>query len=66
MNAVIFFGAITSVIAFIFDIEALVEFLSIGTLLAYTVVSACVIVLRYRPILNENNAIEGNGMKLLL
>ncbi|VDK75930.1 unnamed protein product [Litomosoides sigmodontis] len=61
LKAVIFFSAITSVIAFIFDIEALVEFLSIGTLLAYTIVSACVIVLRYRPTLNENNVMEGNN-----
>lgn len=64
LKAVIVFGAITSVIAFLFDIETLVEFLSIGTLLAYTIVSACVIILRYRPTFNEDNIIEGNGMKL--
>ncbi|CAG9532173.1 unnamed protein product [Cercopithifilaria johnstoni] len=64
LKAVIVFGAITSVIAFLFDIETLVEFLSIGTLLAYTIVSACVIVLRYRPTLNENNIIEGNGGRI--
>lgn len=39
----------TAVIALIFDIETLVEFLSIGTLLAYSIVSACVIILRYQP-----------------
>uniref|UniRef100_A0A1I7VLF7 AA_permease_C domain-containing protein n=1 Tax=Loa loa TaxID=7209 RepID=A0A1I7VLF7_LOALO len=61
LKAVIVSSAITSVIAFLFDIETLVEFLSIGTLLAYTIVSACVIVLRYRPTLNENNIIEGSG-----
>uniref|UniRef100_A0A915PIS6 Cationic amino acid transporter C-terminal domain-containing protein n=1 Tax=Setaria digitata TaxID=48799 RepID=A0A915PIS6_9BILA len=64
LNAVIVFGAITSVIAFLFDIETLVEFLSIGTLLAYTIVSACVIVLRYRPTSSEDNFVEGNGGRL--
>ncbi|EJW85026.1 hypothetical protein WUBG_04066 [Wuchereria bancrofti] len=66
LKAVIAFSAITSVIAFLFDIETLVEFLSIGTLLAYTIVSACVIVLRYRPALSEDNIIEGNGMSSLV
>lgn len=47
--AVMVFGAITSVIALLFDIETLVEFLSIGTLMAYTIVSCSVIILRYRP-----------------
>lgn len=62
LNAVIVFGAATSIVAFLFDVKTLVEFLSIGTLLAYTIVSACVIVLRYRPAVNENNMTEGNGM----
>lgn len=42
-------GICTSIIALIFDLEKLVEFMSIGTLLAYTIVSACVIILRYKP-----------------
>ncbi|VDN44697.1 unnamed protein product [Gongylonema pulchrum] len=64
LNAVVVFGAATSIIAFLFDIETLVEFLSIGTLLAYTIVSACVIVLRYRPTVNEINMTEGNGGRI--
>lgn len=47
--AVAVFGLFTSVIALLFDIETLVEFLSIGTLMAYTIVSSSVIILRYRP-----------------
>ncbi|XP_070561461.1 cationic amino acid transporter 4-like [Ptychodera flava] len=46
--ATVVFGIFTGVLAVIFDLEALVEFLSIGTLLAYTIVAASVIVLRYQ------------------
>lgn len=42
-------GLSSAVIALLFDLEKLVEFMSIGTLLAYTIVSAAVIILRYRP-----------------
>lgn len=42
-------GLCSALLALIFDLEKLVEFMSIGTLLAYTIVSASVIILRYRP-----------------
>lgn len=42
-------GLFSALIALLFDLQHLVEFMSIGTFLAYTVVSASVIVLRYRP-----------------
>jgi cationic amino acid transporter 4 len=42
-------GAVSGLIALFFDLDHLVEFMSIGTFLAYTIVSASVIVLRYRP-----------------
>ncbi|KAF4070193.1 hypothetical protein AMELA_G00295990 [Ameiurus melas] len=47
--AILVFGSLMSVLALIFDLEALVQFLSIGTLLAYTFVAASVIVLRFQP-----------------
>lgn len=47
--AILVFGILMAIIALIFDLEALVQFLSIGTLLAYTFVAASVIVLRFQP-----------------
>ncbi|XP_035697690.1 cationic amino acid transporter 4-like [Branchiostoma floridae] len=46
--ATLVFGFLTALIALLFNIESLVEFLSIGTLLAYTIVAASVIVTRYQ------------------
>lgn len=46
LTNVVISGLFSAVIALIFDLEKLVEFMSIGTLLAYTIVSASVIILR--------------------
>ena len=54
-------GISSAIIALVFDLEKLVEFMSIGTLLAYTIVSASVIILRYRPPATEGTAMLGVG-----
>uniref|UniRef100_A0A670JRA2 Solute carrier family 7 member 4 n=2 Tax=Podarcis muralis TaxID=64176 RepID=A0A670JRA2_PODMU len=51
--AIVVFGVLMSLLALSLDLEALVQFLSIGTLLAYTFVAASVIILRFQRVKTE-------------
>merc|ERR1711881_370513 len=48
-NATILCSIVAAILAALFDLNVLIDFLSIGTLAAYTIVAMCVLILRYRP-----------------
>merc|ERR1712001_608819 len=56
----IILGGISAICALVFTLEVLVEMMSIGTLLAYTLVDACVLILRYQPPPNYRGSVYGS------
>lgn len=57
-------GLLAGILVLLFDLNQLIDMMSIGTLIAYSLVSACCLSLRYksnsheRPIINSNNLIS--------
>lgn len=55
--ACIFTGFFSGILVLMFDLNQLINLMSLGTLMAYALVSACCLVLRYRPSNEEGNKV---------
>ncbi|XP_016982072.1 cationic amino acid transporter 2 isoform X2 [Drosophila rhopaloa] len=59
-------GLLTGILAAVFNLSQLVNMMSIGTLLAYSMVASCVLMLRYEVDDRRESRIVGNGRVMVL